>query len=97
MDTYTLNRILFNNPVTKKYYRGCFCADGIPERLGEQWPKAIVVNLDRCGNEGTHWVAIFMTPAYSFYFDSYGYPPEEPISKYLRKINKRIVYNNRGY
>ena len=33
---------------------------------------ACVINLDEYENTGTHWVALFVKPKYTVYFDSFG-------------------------
>ena len=33
---------------------------------------AYVINLDEYENTGTHWVALFVKPKYTVYFDSFG-------------------------
>ena len=49
---------------------------------------AYVINLDEYENTGTHWVALFVKPKYTVYFDSFGveHIPEE--------INKLIGNND---
>jgi len=56
----------------------------------------MIINYDKEGNPGTHWVAIFINPkkGYSEVFDSYGLPPSQIIQKKLYKIGKPILYNS---
>ena len=46
---------------------------------------AYVINLDEYENTGTHWVALFVKPKYTVYFDSFGieHIPKE-INKFIR-------------
>ena len=45
---------------------------------------AYVINLDEYENTGTHWVALFVKPKYTVYFDSFG------IEHIPKEINKFI-------
>ena len=47
--------------------------------------RAYVINLDEYENTGTHWVALFVKPKYTVYFDSFGieHIPKE-INKFIR-------------
>ena len=45
---------------------------------------AYVINLDKHENTGTHWVALFVKPKYTVYFDSFG------IEHIPKEINKFI-------
>ena len=59
------------------------------KELGSAVKKgAYVINLDEYENIGTHWIALFLKPKHTIYFDSFGieYIPKE--------INKFIGNNN---
>ena len=47
-----------------------------------------VINLDEYENTGTHWVALFVKPIYTVYFDSFG------IEHIPQEINKFIGNND---
>ena len=49
-----------------------------------------IVNLDKIGGPGTHWVAWYKNGKDKTYFDSYGIQPPKEIIKYL---GKGINYN----
>ena len=53
---------------------------------------AYVINLDEYTDIGTHWIALFVKPKYTVYFDSFGveYIPKE-INKFIG--NKEIKAN----
>ena len=57
---------------------------------------AYVINLDEYANMGTHWIALFVKPKYTVYFDSFGV---ENISKEIKKFigNKDIKQIYLGY
>ena len=52
---------------------------------------AYVINLDQYENTGTHWVALFVKPKYTVYFDSFGieHIPKE-INKFINDIKSNI-------
>ena len=52
----------------------------------------IVFNLDKHNEEGSHWIALFVSiyKGSIFYFDSYGYPPNKEISTLIHKIRKMM-------
>ena len=52
---------------------------------------AYVINLDEYENTGTHWVALFVKPKYTVYFDSFGI---EHIAKALGSAVGSAVGNN---
>lgn len=79
-----------------KSFRGVFSHDMIPPILGDK-KTSMIVNYDFYGNQGTHWVAIYVNPAKNFteVFDSYGLPSSNIIQMKLKQyINKPIVYNS---
>ena len=49
---------------------------------------AYIINLDEYENTGTHWVALFVKPKYTVYFDSFG------IEHIPNEINKFIGNND---
>ena len=56
---------------------------------------AYVINLDEYENTGTHWVALFVKPKYTVYFDSFGieHIPKE-IKKFIRSKELGSAVNN---
>lgn len=92
METDLINKILRENPLTRRNYQGCFPSDKIPTL--PQYPSSLVVNLDPHKLEGTHWVALF---AYGHdlgvsYFDSLDIPIERRIRKFLSTF--KTIYKN---
>ena len=71
MDSKQIEKILWSNVNTKKYFIGCFPADKIPRVI--KHPASLVVNLDKSTKLGSHWVAIFVRDEQTVeYFDSFG-------------------------
>lgn len=85
MDTHTIDQLLLKNPLTRKFYLGCYPADKIP--LTNRVPVSIVVNEDEADKPGTHWVAIFIkSKEHVYYFDSYASLPNVNIASYLDRF-----------
>ena len=68
-------------------FRGVFLLDTLPKKLNK---KECVVNFDKSGGPGTHWVALYKNGKTKIYFDSYGVRPPLEIIRYL---GKPIHYN----
>ena len=56
---------------------------------------AYIINLDEYENTGTHWIALFVKPKYTVYFDSFGieHIPKE-INKFIRSKELGSAVNN---
>ena len=57
----------------------------ILEIIYQKQKGAYVINLDEYENTGTHWIALFVKPKYTVYFDSFDveHIPQE-INKFIR-------------
>ena len=74
-----LNSLLPFHPLTNfeisEYYKnepkfiGVYSRDNLPKTIKK---GAYVMNLDEYENIGTHWIALFVKPKYTVYFDSFG-------------------------
>ena len=94
------NIILPNKPLTnfelkdavKKlkipYFRGVFSLDTLPKKPNKK--ECGIVNFDKSGGPGTHWVAWYKKGKIKIYFDSYGVQPPTEVIYYL---GKSICYN----
>ena len=71
-----------------KCFRDVYLLDTLPQRPNKK--ECGIVNLDKAGGAGTHWVAWFKNGNNKIYFDSYGIQPPKEIIKYL---GKGINYN----
>ena len=58
-----------------------YSRNNLPNKIKKE---AYVINLDEYENTGTHWVALFVKPKYTVYFDSFG------IENIPKEINKFI-------
>ena len=71
-----------------KCFRDVYLLDTLPQRPNKK--ECGIVNLDKAGGAGTHWVAWYKNGNNKIYFDSYGIQPPKEIIKYL---GKGINYN----
>ena len=73
MNTSEINYILRNNPVTADVFAGVFAADKLQKQ--SKLPAAYVVNTERAGQPGAHWIAFYQEKDDSMeFFDSFGQP-----------------------
>ena len=70
-------------------FNGVYSRNNLPKTIKK---GAYVINLDEYKNTGTHWVALFVKPKYTVYFDSFGI---EHIPKEIKLTigNKEIKAN----
>ena len=89
------NVILPNKPLNnfeledavKKLKIPCF-SDTLPKKPSKK--ECGIVNFDKSGGPGTHWVAWYKNGKNKIYFDSYGVQPPIEVINYL---GKPIRYN----
>jgi hypothetical protein len=97
MNSYQIEAILSKNAVTKRHFMGVFPADKIPNMT--LFPASLVVNLDPAREEGSHWIAMYITaPNKMVYFDSFSLDIDGKIQKFVNgydhvTTNKRIYQN----
>jgi hypothetical protein len=61
-------------------------------------PAALIINLDKSYNPGTHWVAVVINQDKSAsYFDSLGRKPPKAIENFLRRNSNVHFFNNIQY
>ena len=73
-------------------FRGVFLPDTLPKKLNKK--ECGIVNFDKSGGPGTHWVAWYKNGKTKIYFDSYGVQPPIEVSgksNILQKKKKKIV------
>ena len=69
-------------------FRGVFLLDTLPKKSNNK--ECGIVNFDKSGGSGTHWVAWYKNGKTKIYFDSYGVQPPNEVINYLGKM---ISYN----
>ena len=70
------------------YFRGVFLLDTLPRKPNKK--ECGIVNFDKSGGSGTHWVAWYKNGKTKIYFDSYGVQPPLEVIHYL---GSSIHYN----
>ena len=55
-------------------FRGVFFLDTLPKKPNKK--ECGIVNFDKSGGPGTHWVAWYKNGKTKIYFDSYGVQPQ---------------------
>ena len=68
----------------------CFTGVYLLDTMKTENRECGIVNLDKSGGPGTHWVAWYKNGGNKIYFDSYGIQPPKEVIKYL---GKGINYN----
>ena len=76
------------NRLKIKFFRGVYLLDTLPNKPNNK--ECGIVNFDKSGGSGTHWVAWYKNGKNKIYFDSYGVQPPTEVIKYL---GKPIHYN----
>ena len=62
-------------------FRGVFLLDTLPRKPNNK--ECGIVNFDKSGGPGTHWVAWYKNGKTKIYFDSYGVQPPLEVINYL--------------
>ena len=69
-------------------FRGVFLLETLPKKLSKK--ECGIVNFDKSGGPGTHWVAWYKSGKTKIYFDSYGV---QPLIEVINYLGKTIRYN----
>lgn len=72
MDSDLLDKVLKKDRDTREHFRGVYARDALPAN-----PKNgfYIINFDKTGEPGSHWVSVEIGKKFNSYFDSYGKPP----------------------
>ena len=63
------------------FFRGVFLLDTLPKKPNKK--ECGIVNFNKSGGSGMHWVAWYKNGKTKIYFDSYGVQPPLEVIKYL--------------
>lgn len=80
-----------------KSFVGCYPKDKLKNiKINKKKSMSCIVNLDNSKGPGTHWVCCYYNPRlpHSYYIDSFGLPCPKSVTKFLKKYNKPIFYND---
>ena len=72
MNSEQIERALKKNTSTARYFRGVYARDTLPRKPRQGF---YVVNFDKNGESGSHWICIRIGKSSNTYFDSYGRTP----------------------
>ena len=93
-----LDYLARDDPLLKAYFRGVFPCDGLPSKpRGQQ--SAYIINTDKKGQPGKHWIALWTRDNLCEVMDSYALPIEvygaKPLEEWLKKW-KYVVSNGQS-
>ena len=97
MNTLQINTLVNKCTLLKWVFRGIYPRDKLPKRLTKRSKSSTyIVNLDKQGQEGSHWIAIYVpqNKDYIKYFDSRGLPPSAIDIKQFLCRRKYFQFNN---
>lgn len=84
MNTNEITALLRSDCRLAAQFCGVYACDRLP--ISCSTTCSVVVNLDRAGKPGSHWVAVDIKDGVGIYFDSYGASPR---NQYVRAFLKR--------
>ena len=90
MNSEQIENALKKNASTTLHFRGVYARDTLPQKPRRGF---YVVNLDKTGESGSHWVCMHIGKSSNTYFDSYGKKPppstQRDFAKFLG-LKKRL-------
>lgn len=91
MNTIQLTNDMQKHKDIKKYFRGVFPSDKLPQKIKK--PALLIANVDPSFKKGCHWVAFYIPKVGKpEYFDSIGRGPEQKdFIKFLNKHGKSYI------
>ena len=89
-----VNKLMQNDPYTRKFYKGCLPRDYLPSKLEKR--SLYVINLSPSTSKGSHWVLIStMHNEYSAYICSLGTPPvHQHVLDSLYSVSDKVVWSD---
>ena len=95
MDSKQIENALKKNPTTAPLFWGVYARDTLPRKLRRGF---YVINFDKVGESGSHWVCMHIGKSTNTYFDSYGRKPppftQRAFAKFLG-LKKRLEKNTK--
>ena len=97
MKSEQIENALKKNASTVPHFRGVYARDTLPRKPRQGF---YVVNFDKTGESGSHWVCIRIGKSSNTYFDSYGRKPppftQRDFAKFLglkKRLEKKQQYS----
>lgn len=96
MNTWELQNVMLRDPAVLRQFGDVCAADELPSNISKR-PSVYIVNSDRKGRPGRHWMAFyFPKKGPSEFFDPLGRAPtyyNRTFKKVLLRNGPRYVYN----
>ena len=73
-------------------FLGCFAHNEVGD-IDPKEGQSLIMNLDTISQGGSHWVAMFFSPDFAVYFDSFGVPPDNRSLDCLEKYDKPVQFS----
>ena len=92
-----LNNLELEDPVKKlkiRSFRGVFLLDTLPKKPNKK--ESGIVNFDKSGGPGTHWVTWYKNGKTKIYFGSYGVQPPIEVDRKADTLLTPIKFNRQG-
>ena len=100
LTTSQLNQLVNNDPCLKPFYYDTLACDEMPKRPSKNKPQAYIVNTDRKGQPGQHWIALWTHHNVCEIMDSYALPLDHyealPLKHWVETHWKYSVTNGRS-
>lgn len=99
MNNIQLENIILKNDCLKKYVKGVYACNTLPENV-TNFPSAFIVNTEPIPKPGKHWVAIVMHSSSQIdYFYSLGQSPAKnnDISLFLQRYGRHVNFRAKRY
>ena len=91
LDTRQINQVLYKNCLTKEDFIGVFAYDMIPNIMQKDF--SLIINLDRFGLPGSHWIAIKSKKDKLYLFDTYSRGLKDFNDEVQTVLIKRVIKN----
>lgn len=90
---------MYNDPITRKYYRGTWSVDNVPlkKALKSKARSCFIVNSSPSTHPGSHWTAVWINENKTSkdrcveHFCSYGLPPPLQLHQLLQSGTKKYI------
>jgi len=92
MDSTVIDTILRKNC---SIYRGIYSIDNLPNITLTSRPLVIVANTDPSSQPGQHWICMYFNEGRCEFFDSFGRRPMPTFERYMNRLCRAWVYNDR--
>ena len=87
-----LDYLARDDPLLKAYYRGAFPCNGLPNKKRRGKQSAYIINTDKKGQPGKHWIALWTRDQLCEVMDSYGLPIDVYGAKPLEDLLQHYPY-----